>query len=43
MHKNWRGNFQLLENHHGFIQWLFPNGFQSKFNKKSFPLTHEEA
>jgi hypothetical protein len=22
---NWKGDYRLLENHHGYIQWLFPN------------------
>ena len=41
MHKHWWGNYKLLEKHHGYIQWLFPNAFQSRFNSKSHPLTPE--
>jgi hypothetical protein len=24
IHRDWFGNYSLLESHHGFIQWLFP-------------------
>ncbi|XP_041367806.1 cylicin-1-like isoform X2 [Gigantopelta aegis] len=24
IHKEWKGNYGLLERHHGYIQWLFP-------------------
>jgi len=24
IHRNWKGDYRLLESHHGFIQWLFP-------------------
>jgi hypothetical protein len=24
IHEKWKGNYQLLESHHGYIQWLFP-------------------
>ena len=24
MHQKWKGQYQLLEIHHGYIQWLFP-------------------
>lgn len=24
IHAKWKGNYELLEHHHGFIQWLFP-------------------
>ncbi|ESO97789.1 hypothetical protein LOTGIDRAFT_103481, partial [Lottia gigantea] len=24
IHKNWKGDYKLLERHHGYIQWLFP-------------------
>ena len=24
LHRNWRGEFERLEMHHGYIQWLFP-------------------
>lgn len=39
IHKTWWGNYKLLQAHHGFIQWLFPNSFTSRFNSKSFALT----
>lgn len=38
IHKKWWGNYELLEDHHGFIQWLFPNSFQSRFNRLALPL-----
>ena len=24
MHEKWRGNYEKLEKHHSYIQWLFP-------------------
>ncbi|KAL4469836.1 hypothetical protein ABPG72_013579 [Tetrahymena utriculariae] len=39
----WKGKFKLLETHHGYVQWLFPNFFQSRFNNGSDPLIEEEA
>ncbi len=24
IHSEWFGNYTLLEDHHGYIQWLFP-------------------
>ena len=24
IHSRWRGQYSLLERHHGYIQWLFP-------------------
>lgn len=32
-----------MEKNHSFIQWLFPNSFQSRFNPRSHPLTESEA
>lgn len=43
IHKKWWGDFQKLEAHHGFIQWLFPNSFQSRFNQMADSLSSEEA
>ncbi len=42
IHKNWWGKYTLLEDHHGYIQWLFPNSFKSRFNSQSSPLTEKE-
>lgn len=42
IHKNWKGNYQLLEKHHGYIQWLFPNREQGT-SPYSQPLTQFEA
>ena len=38
----WHGNYKLLEEHHGYIQWLFPNLYQSQFNSDSSSLTRNE-
>ncbi|CAE1264561.1 Opioid growth factor receptor [Acanthosepion pharaonis] len=38
----WCGNFDLLENNHFYIQWLFPNTERGK-NEHSYPLSPEEA
>jgi len=43
MHQQWRGNYDRLEDDHSYIQWLFPNFYQSAFNSAADPLTHEEA
>lgn len=37
----WSLNYRLLERHHGFIQWLFPNSYQSRFNPLSQPISQE--
>jgi len=39
----WKGDFDLLEDHHGYIQWLFPNLLPSVHNLLSSALTREEA
>ena len=39
---NWRGNNQLLEKHHGYIQWLFPIAENSNFNSNSQKLFEHE-
>eukprot|EP01017_Pseudomicrothorax_dubius_P017301 TRINITY_DN19569_c0_g1_i1.p1 TRINITY_DN19569_c0_g1~~TRINITY_DN19569_c0_g1_i1.p1 ORF type:complete len:337 (+),score=65.40 TRINITY_DN19569_c0_g1_i1:137-1147(+) len=41
--KDWKGKYDLLEEHHGYVQWLFPNFYGSNFNDESIPLTQEEA
>jgi len=38
MHRHWWGNYILLESNHSYIQWLFPNSFQSRFNSSSKAL-----
>jgi hypothetical protein len=43
MHKHWWGDYRTLEVNHSYIQWLFPNSFQSRFNQVAKPLTKEEA
>ncbi len=43
IHKDWWGNYILLETNHSYIQWLFPNSYQSRFNQNAKPLTKEEA
>lgn len=40
---SWKGNYQRLEKNHAYIQWLFPNFFDSKFNDDAQALTHGEA
>jgi hypothetical protein len=35
MHKTWASNYELLESHHGYIQWLFPLRENSRFNSDS--------
>jgi hypothetical protein len=39
----WYGNYDILENHHGYIQWLFPNTEDRGTNQYAVPLSHEEA
>jgi hypothetical protein len=39
----WRGQYELLEAHHGYIQWLFPIRDASAFNDSSQPLQVHEA
>jgi hypothetical protein len=38
---NWFGNYDLLESHHGYIQWLFPIRTQG-LNYDSHPLQLHE-
>ena len=42
IHLNWFGNWDLLEEHHGYIQYLFPIRLQG-LNASSQPLTKNEA
>jgi hypothetical protein len=41
--RTWRFNFDKLEIHHGYVQWLFPNFYGSAFNGKAAKLGSEEA
>jgi hypothetical protein len=41
IHKNWWGNVQLLEVHHGYIQWLFPIR-EHGMNYQSSPIQKHE-
>mmetsp|Transcript_10410 Transcript_10410/g.13629 ORF Transcript_10410/g.13629 Transcript_10410/m.13629 type:complete len:133 (-) Transcript_10410:38-436(-) len=36
------GNYNLLEQHHGYIQWIFPIR-EHGMNREAFPLTAQEA
>jgi len=42
MHQNWAQNYDLLESHHGYIQWLFPLRESSRFNASSQILQPHE-
>lgn len=42
IHKNWFGDYKLLERHHGYIQWLFPNTSDSGMNGYSQKLSQYE-
>jgi hypothetical protein len=37
----WHSDYERLERDHSFIQWLFPNSFQSRFNSHARPLSLE--
>ena len=39
IHRKWKGRYNLLEKHHGFIQWLFPTQKPSLHNPKAPHLT----
>lgn len=41
--EEWFRDYKLLERHHGYIQWLFPNFFRSRFNSQAAPLTQRDA
>merc|ERR1719265_1112628 len=42
IHEKWWGDFRLLETHHAYIQWLFPNRRRGA-NRLAPPLANEEA
>jgi hypothetical protein len=42
IHKNWAKDYKKLEVHHGWVQWLYPNKYSSKYNNKAEPLKDEE-
>ena len=41
MHQLWYNDYEKLERNHSFIQWIFPNSFQSRFNMHARPLSAE--
>jgi len=43
MHKSWKFDYKKLEEHHGYVQWLFPNLYGSAFNGKAAKLSLDEA
>lgn len=43
MHEQWWGDFDRLEVHHGYIQWLFPVFEAAGMNWETEPLTKEGA
>ena len=43
IHEKWDGDFQRLEMHHGYIQWLFPVFENAGMNFESAPLSKEGA
>eukprot|EP01117_Protostelium_nocturnum_P010222 TRINITY_DN3665_c0_g1_i1.p1 TRINITY_DN3665_c0_g1~~TRINITY_DN3665_c0_g1_i1.p1 ORF type:complete len:440 (-),score=190.13 TRINITY_DN3665_c0_g1_i1:42-1250(-) len=43
VHKKWFGSYDLLESHHGYIQWLFPLFEGGGMNYQSKALKKEEA
>jgi len=43
IHLKWFWNYDLLESHHGYIQWLFPIFEGQGMNFRSYPLLKEEA
>ena len=38
----WRGDYEKLEEHHGYIQWLFPTRDPHSANRHAQPLQHHE-
>eukprot|EP01096_Ripella_sp_DP13-Kostka_P011294 TRINITY_DN4530_c0_g1_i1.p1 TRINITY_DN4530_c0_g1~~TRINITY_DN4530_c0_g1_i1.p1 ORF type:complete len:217 (+),score=88.75 TRINITY_DN4530_c0_g1_i1:316-966(+) len=42
IHSQWRGDYNKLEQHHNYIQWLFPLR-EMGVNLMAEPLTNEEA
>lgn len=43
IHEKWDGNYNRLEMHHGYIQWLFPVFENAGMNFESSPLSKEGA
>eukprot|EP00940_MAST-03C_sp_MAST-3C-sp2_P003045 g3045.t1 len=43
IHDRWRDDFRKLEDHHGYIQWLFPIHENSPYNSRAQPLQVHEA
>ena len=43
IHSRWRGNYALLEDHHAYIQWLFPVFENGGVNPKAHALSRSEA
>jgi hypothetical protein len=43
IHETWIGDYDLLEKHHGYIQWLFPIFEGKGMNTKSKRLKKDEA
>ena len=43
MHKEWDGDFERLEMHHGYIQWVFPVFENAGMNFESQPLSKSGA
>eukprot|EP00761_Pharyngomonas_kirbyi_P008096 gb/GECH01008107.1/.p1 GENE.gb/GECH01008107.1/~~gb/GECH01008107.1/.p1 ORF type:complete len:241 (+),score=55.36 gb/GECH01008107.1/:1-723(+) len=41
IHEKWYQNYELLENHHGYIQWLFPIR-ERGLNPHAYPLQKHE-
>lgn len=39
----WKGQYWTLERNHAYIQWLFPNYFESQFNSDAHALSPEES
>lgn len=40
---NWFGDYRRLEQNHAYIQWLFPNYFDSRYNPEARALSRDEA
>eukprot|EP00946_MAST-07B_sp_MAST-7B-sp1_P002855 g2855.t1 len=43
IHKIWSNDYDLLESHHGYIQWIFPLKEESRFNHESAVMQRHEA
>ena len=39
----WKGEFEELERDHAYIQLIFPNFYESRFNMSADPLIPKEA